>query len=568
MSDEVGSAVAAHLARIYPDQTPHERDRLASDLMQAVGVSASADPGIDRPRLPGADEIVLITYADTITEPGQTGLGALASFWRSHLAEVMSTVHVLPFFVSTSDGGFSIADYRTIAPELGSWDQLAAVVPGGHLMVDLVCNHGSAQSVWFDNFRAGAGEGHDFFLTVPATADVTAVVRPRTHDVRVPFETAAGTRHVWATFSADQVDFDFANPAVLVEFCSIIGFYLDRGATRIRLDAIAYLWKTLGTACIHLPQTHEVVKLFRTLIQQRDPNALVITETNVPHDRNVSYFGDGDEAHVVYNFTLAPLIVWSVLAESATEITDWLADLAPPPAGCTFLNFIASHDGLGVRPVEGLLDQHQLAQVIDKVEACGGSWSAFATPDGEQPYELNVSLADLLAGTDLAHADRYVVAHAIMLAVQGVPAFYVHSLLTSPADHAAVNASGHRRDINRSQICRADADRRLATGQSSMIFDRLTALIALRRLQPAFAPDAAQVVHRLDDRVIAIERHCDEQTMLALHNVCDEPVAVALPGSAVPPGDAPWFDLVSAAPVRPGELVLDPWQVAWLVYDG
>jgi len=572
MTYETVRATLGHLSRLYPELGDDDRNHLAQRLIAAVAGGSSGAPAEqqDRPpysSLPGSDEVVLITYADTIVEPDHSGLAALARFWRDYLHGVMSTVHVLPFFVSTSDGGFSIADYRMIGPGLGTWDELAAVVPGGQIMADLVCNHGSAQSEWFANFRAGHGYGHDFFLAMPEDAEVSEVVRPRTHDVLVPFETAAGRQHVWATFSPDQVDFNFANPAVLLEFCSIIGFYLDRGVTRIRLDAIAYLWKRLGTDCIHLPETHEVVKLFRLLIAARNPSVLVTTETNVPHDRNISYFGQGDEAHVVYNFTLAPMIVWSVLAESSTQITSWLQQLKPPPPGCTFLNFIASHDGIGVRPLEGILDEQQLGQMIAAVEACGGSWSAFSTPAGDRPYELNVSLTDLLAGTDLVLADRFVAAHAVMLSMQGIPAFYVHSLISSPADHGAVAATKHKRDINRSRVARDEIDARLQGGPQGEVFDRLRDLIIVRRAQPAFSPSAAQVVHELGSQVIAVERRTADQTILAVHNVTGQRVEVTSPLAGAHHDLLTETNSVGAASEGP-KIALEPWQVAWFVVQG
>ena len=307
--------VRHRIDRVYVDLDERALDNLATRILQAVdmvGDGQTAQPH----RLPGSDEVVLITYGDTFTDESQPHLQSLRTVWDDHFAQVFSTVHVLPFFPSSSDGGFAIVDYRSIADELGEWSDLADVVGDGGLMVDLVCNHGSAQSEWFVQFLNDEAPGRHYYMEADPQADLSMVTRPRTHPLLREVETAAGTRHVWATFSHDQIDFDFSNPDVLVEFCSILGFYLSQGATRVRLDAIAYLWKQLGTRCIHLPETHQIVKLMRTLVELRDPTALLITETNVPHGDNTSYFGDGDEAHIVYNFTLAPLIVWSLITGS------------------------------------------------------------------------------------------------------------------------------------------------------------------------------------------------------------------------------------------------------------
>lgn len=550
------SRVRHCIDRVYVDLDERALDNLATRILQAVDIVGDGQAS-QAHRLPGSDEVALITYGNTFIGESQPHLQSLRSVWDDHFAQVFSTVHVLPFFPSSSDGGFAVVDYRSIDVELGDWSDLADVVGDGGLMVDLVCNHGSAQSEWFVQFLNDEAPGRDYYMTAHSQADVSMVTRPRTHPLLREVMTAAGARHVWATFSHDQIDFDFSNPDVLVEFCSVLGFYLSQGATRVRLDAIAYLWKQIGTRCIHLPETHQIVKLMRALVELRDPTALLITETNVPHGDNTSYFGDGDEAHVVYNFTLAPLIVWSLITGQADTITSWLGRLDPVPDGCAFLNFIASHDGLGLRPIEDLISAAELQPVIDAATEVGGSFSAYSAPGGPRPYELNVSLADLLAGVAGATAQRFVLAHALMLAVQGIPAFYVHSMLVSPGEIEDAAASGHMRDINRGKVTVEQANERLATGWRADVFRLVAALIQLRRAQPAFAPDAAQTVHVLDDRVVAIERSSGTQVILALHNVSEEPVTVSV---------AEAFgvqDLVTGESVE-RQLTLAPWQAAWL----
>jgi len=542
------------LAQIYPERT-HEHDALATRLLQTAHVDgAMATPGA---WLPGADEVILITYGDTFTHPGQPHLRSLTDIWKTYFADTFSTVHVLPFFPSSSDGGFAVVDYRKIDPALGDWSTLQAV-GAVELMVDLVCNHGSAQSEWFQQFTANKAPGRDYFVTTPAGTDVSLVTRPRTHPLLLEVETAAGIRHVWATFSHDQIDFDFANPDVLVEFCDILGHYQSQGASRIRLDAIAYLWKQLGTSCVHLPETHNVVKLMRLLAQARNPHSLTITETNVPHAENVSYFGDGDEAQVVYNFTLAPLIAWSLITAKADVLNNWLDELQAPPTGCTFLNFIASHDGLGLRPVEDLIDGPDLVPLLDAAAAVGGRFSSYATPDGPRPYELNVSLADLLAGVEGATAQRFIVAHALMLVVQGIPAFYVHSMLATQGDVEAIERSGHNRDINRVQRDVADIHQQLAQGWRADVFRDLTHLIRVRSAQPAFAPEAPQQVIDVHPQVVALGRGSASDRVLAAHNLSSNAVQFRVPD------EFGLTDLISGDTMD-RDITLQPWQARWLV---
>ncbi len=562
----VSGRVDRHLARIYGSLDDDRLDRVRDRILATFGLDGarSYEP---RTALPTQSETLLITYGDSVVETGR-GEGHLRSLARlvdGPLDDLIETVHILPFFVSSSDGGFSIVDYRAIADGLGDWGDLRSLASHRGLMVDLVCNHGSAQSDWFASFVADEAPFRDWYMTAAADADTSSVVRPRTHPLLLGVDTPNGTRHAWATFSHDQIDFDFSNPDVLVEFCSILHFYLHEGAaTRVRLDAIAYLWKQLGTSCVHLPQTHEVVKLFRTLVdamgnEADGPGALLITETNVPHDQNVAYFGDGDEAQIVYNFTLAPLLVWSVLAERGEALTGWLGRLAPLPDGCTFLNFIASHDGIGLRPIEDLVAGDELQILLDRATETGGAWSNYSAPGGPRPYELNVSLADLLSGTDGATWKRFVAAHAVMLAVQGVPAFYIHSLFSTPGDVEAVARTDHKRDINRVRLERSVIDERISSGWRHEVFEALAELIRVRREQPAFAPAADQIVHVLHDGIVAIERRSETQRLLALQNMTSSEIHVPVPEWASS------HDLLTDANLATNSTItLAPWQTAWL----
>jgi len=555
MSETVAGRVRALLTQVYPDRAD-ELDDLASRLLDAARLPRDVD--VPDHWLPGADEVVLITYGDTFVKAGQPHLRSLAQVWQQYFGPTFSTVHVLPFFPSSSDGGFAVVDYRQVDPELGDWSDLARV-GATEVMADLVCNHGSAQNEWFAQFIANELPGRDYFVTAEPDADTSMVTRPRTHPLLAEVETSAGTRHVWATFSHDQVDFDFGNPDVLVEFCEILGHYVSRDVSRIRLDAIAYLWKELGTSCVHLPQTHAIVKLMRLLVQARNPQALTITETNVPHEQNVSYFGDGDEAQVVYNFTLAPLIAWSLVTARADVLNNWLEQLDAPPTGCTFLNFIASHDGIGLRPVEDLIGAPELVPLLDAAAAVGGSFSSYATPEGPRPYELNVGLADLLAGTNGVTAPRFVLAHALMVAVQGIPALYVHSMLVTPGDTDEVEHTGHNRDINRPQLKVSQVHERLAQGWRADVFRELSHLIKVRSGHPAFAPESEQVVVDVHPQVVAIGRGSGTGRVLAAHNLSANAVQFRVPE------EFGLHDVITNSWME-RDVTLQPWAACWLAF--
>ena len=302
------------------------------------------------------NNILLITYGDSICQQnGKSPLNTLSHFLETHLQEIITGVHILPFCPYSSDDGFAVIDYLAVNSELGTWDDIQRITQKFELMADLVLNHVSSQSQWFQNYLQGTQPGCDYFVEVDPNSDTSGVVRPRSSPVLVAVETKSGTKHVWATFSADQIDLNFANPEVLLEFVTILLFYVQMGAKYIRLDAIGYLWKQLGTSCIHLPETHAMVRLLREILELVDPSIALITETNVPNRENLSYFGNRNEAHLIYNFSLPPLILNALLQGKAEHLKTWMMSMPPAPLGCAYFNFTASHDGIGLRPTEGLL---------------------------------------------------------------------------------------------------------------------------------------------------------------------------------------------------------------------
>ena len=490
-------------------------------------------PTLPAVRKAGWDErdVVLITYGDQIREAGQCPLAALRGFLaESGLDSVINTIHLLPCFPYTSDDGFAVIDYRQINPALGGWNDVRALGQQYSLMLDLVLNHVSRASRWFEEYLAGREPYSRYFIEVDPAEDLSAVARPRSLPLLTPVETSRGRRHVWTTFSDDQIDLNYAEPDVLVEMIDVLLFYLRQGARIIRLDAIAYLWKRLGTPCIHLPETHIVVKLLRDVVDVVAPGAILLTETNVPHPENVSYFGDGDEAQMVYQFSLAPLLLEALLAGDARLLSQWLAALEPTPPGTTTLNFTASHDGIGVRPLEGLMPPERFARLIEAVERRGGRVSMKRNADGtESPYELNITYFSAMAEPDRAdglavQVKRFLASQAFMLALRGVPAVYFHSLVATPNDVVGANHAGHSRAINRRKFDVGEL--RAAFGclgsPPAEVLAAYRQMLAVRIAQPAFHPDADQwVIELAQPSLVAFVRTSldQRQRILVLANV-------------------------------------------------
>lgn len=505
-------------------------------------------------------DVLLITYADQVREPNRKPLATLADFARRHLTDVVSGVHLLPFYPWSSDDGFSVKDFFAVAPEYGSWEDLQSFQPEFALMFDAVFNHLSVQGDWFEKFKADALEYRDFFIAVAGDPDLSKVIRPRVSPLLTEFQTARGVEKIWTTFSADQADLNFRNPQVLLAVLRALLFYVRHGAKFVRLDAIAFLWKEIGTTCLHLPQTHQLIQLMRAGLDAVAPEVRLITETNVPHADNISYFGDGtNEAQLVYNFALPPLVLHTLATGNAEKLSAWAATLTTPSPQTTFFNFLASHDGIGLNPARGILSATELDALVARVKAHGGYVSYKKNPDGsESPYELNINFFDALSNPVAAEplevqVKRFLAAHAIMFALAGVPGIYFHSLFGSRNDQAGATSSGIPRRINRQKLSRAELETELQQPAAlrSRVFSGMRELLRQRRAHSAFAPAARQEVLDLDPHVFAVKRKSADggRAVWCLHNVSAESVTL----SRVP----------GPVPTRH----LQPYEVLWATLD-
>jgi sucrose phosphorylase len=564
------------------------RPRIAAKLKRLYGrpsikVLARIDELVDRysalrhrvdDQLYGPQTVMLITYGDQIQREGRPSLQVLNGFLHEYGCDkVISGIHILPCFPYSSDDGFSVIDYRQINPPLGDWDDIDSLAKSFGLMLDFVVNHCSQQNEWFQAYLRGESPYSKYFIDVDPETDLSAVTRPRSTPLLTPFETGQGTKHVWTTFSADQIDLNFANPDVLLEMLDVLLFYVSHGAKAVRLDAIGFLWKKIGTNCMHLTETHWAVKIMRDLLDDVAPGTVIITETNVPHEENVSYFGggDGDEAHAVYNFSLPPLTLDAFLSGDATPLNQWLSTLDYPGPGMTFFNFTASHDGIGVRPLEGLVPQQRILALADSVRQRGGRVNTRRKPDGsDAPYELNITYFSALDSPDGlppdVHARKFLTSQGVMLAVRGVPGIYFHSLVGTPNYYEGVEKTGQNRAINRRKFEIEELHTILndETSAQRMVFDGYQKLLAVRTAQPAFHPDADQTVIQTDHKsIIAFVRTSldGKQKILALANVGDSSVKVDLSAA----GDMPLKrDLLTSEPVRGGKHEIGPYGLAWL----
>jgi sucrose phosphorylase len=519
-------------------------------------------------------DVMLITYGDSIEREGEKPLHTLHQFLNEHCQKAINSVHILPFFPYSSDDGFSVIDYSSVNEALGDWEDIKGIAKDYRLMSDVVINHCSSRSAWFDNFVKAEGPGSDFFFTATLEQDLSQVVRPRTSDLLRLTETAKGKQHVWCTFSHDQVDFDFRNPKVLETFVSIIRQYLDNGVRLFRLDAVAFLWKEANSPCINLDQTHEMIRLLRTLIEYAQSDAVIITETNIPNRQNLTYFGNANEAHAIYNFSLPPLLVNTLVTGNCRHLKSWLGSMPPAQNGTFFFNFIASHDGIGLRPAEGLLDDAELTTLVDTMQNFGGRISWRASESGEQKaYEINIALYDALQGTtkgqDKWGLERFVCAHGIMFGLEGMPGIYIHSLLGTGNDYKRVKNTSQNRSVNRHKWDYTLLEEQLACpySQHHKTLKRLTDLLLIRKKQAAFHPNATQFTLQLGEQIFGFWRQSLDrrQSIFCISNVSDKRQQVRLSDINLI-GTDKWLDLISAKALHEDDLELElkPYQTMWI----
>lgn len=519
-------------------------------------------------------DIVLITYGDSIIKTAQPPLHTLKVFLDNHLKNTINSVHILPFFPYSSDDGFSVIDYSSVNEALGTWQDITEISQAYQLMSDLVINHCSSRSAWFDNFIKGEGTGHDFFFTAQLDDDLSAVVRPRTSPLLKEVITGKGQKFVWCTFSHDQVDFDFRNPEVLKAFAAIIRQYLDSGVKIFRFDAIAFIWKIVGRDSINLPQTHEIVRLLRTLIESADPQAIIITETNIPNTQNLTYFGNANEAHGIYNFSLPPLLINTLLTGNCLYLKRWLMSMPPSQDGTLYFNFIASHDGIGLRPAEGLLSDTELDSLIHTIESFGGKISWRTSNTGEQKaYEMNIALYDALQGTvagkDHWNFERFICAHAVMFALEGIPGIYIHSMLGTQNDYKKLANTHNSRSINRH--CWHEEALEAALADSSLhhakVLSSLKTLLKIRIKQPAFHPNATQFTLHLGLQLFGFWRQSQnrKQSIFCVSNVSDQAIALPLSELNLIVTQA-WVELITGENITElsQEIILSPYQTVWI----
>ena len=518
--------------------------------------------------------LLLISYGDNLKNKNEVPLKTLKNFFEKNLKNCFEILHILPFYPSSSDGGFSVTDHKNVNKELGTWHDIRSLSNHASIMADLILNHSSIKGKWFNLFIKEKEDYKNFFFTIDDNFDFSKVIRPRDHKLIQIYNYKKKNNKLWCTFSHDQIDLNFKDPLVLIEFIEIVLLLLSKGVTTFRLDAVAFIWKKNGTSCVNLPETHEIVKLLRLIVNYINPHALIVTETNLPRKENLSYFGNNDEANWIYNFPLPPLILYTFLFEDSSKISGWSKSMPPAQINNAYLNFIASHDGIGMRPAEGILDNIILDKLFKRVKKNGGKFSFRKVESKNKVYEANITLFDALKRTDfdkdgIFAVERYIAAHSILLALEGVPAIYFNSLFGTSNDQNAFIKTGIKRNINRFKWYFSDLSKKLKNKNSleNIIYSKILKIISLRQKQIAFHPNATQYTLTLRNKLFGVWRQSIDrsQNIFAITNISSVVRELKLSKINLFENQL-WFDLL-----KPDEslnnlkiLKLKPFQTVWI----
>jgi len=529
-------------------------------------------------------DVVLITYSDLISEEGVSPLTTLSKFCGIYLKQTINTIHILPFFPYSSDKGFSVLDFETVDPMLGNWGDIEDLGTRYKLMFDAVINHVSSQSRWFRKFLDGVPRYQDFFISYDSHEELTPqerslLFRPRSTDILTKFLALDGDKHVWSTFSRDQIDLNYRNPEVLMEVIDILLFYVRKGADIIRLDAATYFWVAPGTPCANLEQTHTIVKIFHDILNFVAQHVAIITETNVPHKENISYFGNSnDEAHMVYNFALPPLVLHTFYTGDTTRLSDWATNLEHVSELTTYFNFLDSHDGVGVAAVKDILPDEEINFLIQKAREHGAHISYKTDKEGEEvPYELNTTWFSALNKEDDTvdvdiQINKFIASRAIALVLQGVPGIYLHGFFGTKNDlNLMINADA-KRNINRTIVNYTTLVDALDNPDTliAKIIDSMKDIISIRTMQKAFHPNGAQSIFKIKPEIFTLLRTSPQkdQQILSLINVTADQCHLSIPMETINIFNKEWYSLIdqkkhtfTAGVIS---LTLEPYDVVWL----
>ncbi len=510
-------------------------------------------------------------------------------------------LHLMPLFRSpegNSDGGYAVSSYREVDPRIGTMEQLAELAAllrerGISLALDFVFNHTSDEHEWALRARAGDPEYQQFYFlfpdrSVPDQYDRTLrEIFPTTRRGCFTWDEGMG-RWVWTTFNSFQWDLNYANPAVFRAMGEELLFLANQGVEVLRLDAVAFIWKRMGTNCENQPEAHMIIQAYNALARIACPALLFKSEAIVHPDEVVKYISPG-EAQLSYNPLLMALC-WEALATRDVRLlahalrTRWRI-----PEGCAWVNYLRVHDDIGWTFDDD--DARSLG-----IDPWGHRRFLNAFYTGDHPasfargvlFQANPDTGDArisgtlasLAGleqamherqphlTDLA-IRRILMLHSIILSAGGIPLLYIGDEVATLNDYSYVRDPAKADDSRWVHRVRFDWGRRERWDDMACpegyIYNELLRLIALRKGQPAFAGNSLEVFDTGSPQLLGFARRGGGQRILVVANFSERPQALSANRLRLYGLGYQFCDLNSGVRLSAGEtLSLAPYQFVWL----
>ncbi len=575
-----------------------------------------------------SSDIVLITYADSIKseDDSEKPLVVLREFLRRFLADTIKIVHILPFYPWDTDRGFSIMDYRDVDKRFGNWEDIRKLSQEFNLMFDFVLNHASINNPLVKNSLIEKHLSHsdrryerykrykDFVITFSDEEKkkveplLKKVVRPRATPLLthyVVYEKKGeldavlgylekggrgdlkilGEGWVWTTFSRPrkdgkemtrQVDLNYHNPHLFLEMAKTLAFYLEKGARWIRFDAAGYLWKKLGSTCVHKKEDHLLLSVLTRLAKLFESSAITIAEVNERQSRAFEYLEEEGkkEVDLVYQFTHFVLAVYSLYKEDARLYSQWLESTAKVK-GRQFVTVLGSHDGMGLKPLRDVLSEEEInkfAFSLKEKNKCLLNYSYL--PGGKKVlYEVCGTAWSLInGGSNLPFSlqlKRYLAVLSLGLLVKGVPALYINSVFGSE-NYYPPSGLDEARTLNRESFLKEYLFKELVNDSSHyrQVYREVVNLLRIRKQEKVFNPSFPfEVVDLLNKKVVGVILESDgKERLVSLVNISSEEQRLEKLEDLVHVKEV--YDLIGGKVVSLSkEIVLSPYQVMWGKYE-
>lgn len=513
----------------------------------------------------------------------------------------LTYLHLMPLFEApegNNDGGYAVSSYRRVNPHIGTTAELADLAreldtAGISLVLDFVFNHTSDEHEWARRAQAGDPDYQEFYFLFPdrtmpdayerTLREIFPTVRRGSFTWRPDMQ-----RWVWTTFNSFQWDLNYANPAVFRAMAAEMLFLANLGVAVLRLDAVPFIWKRMGTNCENQPEAHRIIQAFNAIARITAPALLFKSEAIVHPDDVLSYVSP-QECQLSYNPLLMALL-WETLATREVKLlAHSLSHRFRLPPGCAWINYLRSHDDIGwtfddndARAVG--IDPWGHRQFLNAFYT-GRFPGSFARglPFQENPdtgdARVSGTLASLagleqaLAGGDPQTIDvairRIILLHSIVLSIGGIPLIYLGDEVGTLNDYGYVSdpvKAGDSRWVHRPLRNQVAMDQRHdPTTIPGRILSTLTRLIHLRTTLPALRDGMMEVVRSDNRHVLAYVRQTRSQRVLVLANFSEYPQSIA--GNLLRmygPG-LELFDLIQEQPVSATTaLTLQPYQFVWL----